>query len=45
MPLPLAKILSLANADKLAIGVGNVTKHVNDPLPGAPTVVVSETGV
>lgn len=43
MWLPRATVSPLTNADVWAIRVENVSWHGNAPLPGAPTVVVSET--
>jgi hypothetical protein len=39
-----AKVSPPANADDCAIKVPGVTWHANDPLPGAPTIVVSGIG-
>jgi hypothetical protein len=38
--LTLLQIPSLTDADKLAIGAGDVAWHANNPLPGTPTVMV-----
>jgi hypothetical protein len=44
MRFPRAKVSPPMNANDCAIGVAGVTWHANDPLPSAPTVVVSGTG-
>ena len=43
MQLSGARLSPSVNVEIQAIGVEDVTWHANDPLPGAPTVMVSET--
>jgi hypothetical protein len=43
MRLPGAKLSPPVNAKVRTIGVEDVTWHANGPLPGMPTIVVSET--
>jgi hypothetical protein len=44
MWLPGAKLSLPLNVEVRAIGVEDVTWHANGPLPGVPTIMVSETG-
>jgi hypothetical protein len=44
MMLIWAEVLPPTEADELSIRVKNDAWHAHGPLPGAPTIVVSETG-